>query len=181
MKDFPKLRYSILSSVREKDAAFLTYLQDKFEQFIELTADTPVPLKNLYQSAATLGYDRLAAAVGANTLFPRSNILVIDIGSAITIDFVNDMNEYTGGNISPGMSFRYKALHEYTANLPLEEPGEDSELFGSDTDSAIISGVQNGIIFELDGYINRLNETTKDLKVIITGGDADLFAKKLKR
>jgi len=57
---------------------------------------------------------------------------------------------------------------------------KDSELFGSDTDSAIISGVQNGIIFELDGYINRLNETTKDLKVIITGGDADFFAKKLK-
>jgi type III pantothenate kinase len=180
MQDFPQLRYSILSSVRKKNTSLLKYLQDTFEHFIELTADTPIPLKNLYRSPATLGYDRLAAAVGANTIFPGSNVLVIDIGSAITIDFVNHMNEYTGGNISPGMSVRYKALNKYTANLPLKEPCEDFELFGSDTDSAIINGVQNGILFELAGYINRLNETIKDLKVMITGGDADFFVKKLK-
>lgn len=178
--DFPHLRYSILSSVRKKDQVLFELLKNKFDYFIELTSETLIPLKNLYKSPATLGYDRLAASVGANNIFPGSNVLVIDVGSAITIDFVNDKNEYTGGNISPGMAMRFKALNEYTANLPLEKPQEDFELLGSGTSAAIVNGVQNGIIFELDCYINRLAKIKKNLKVILTGGDVDFFAKKLK-
>lgn len=180
IRDFPPLRYSILSSVRKKDQVLLELLKNKFDHFIELTSETPIPLKNLYKSPATLGYDRLAASVGANNIFPGSNVLVIDIGSAITIDFVNDRNEYTGGNISPGMAMRFKALNEYTANLPLEKPQEDFELLGSGTSAAIVNGVQNGIIFELDSYINCLAKIKKNLKVILTGGEADFFVKKLK-
>jgi len=178
--DFPHLRHAILSNVRKKVPALLKLLKKKFNYFIELTPETPIPLKNLYQSQATLGLDRLAAAVGANNIFPGSNVLVIDTGSAITIDFVNDNNEYTGGNISPGMLMRFKALNEYTANLPLEKPQENIETLGTNTASAIVNGVQNGIIFELDGYINQLTEIYSNLKVIITGGDADFFVKKLK-
>jgi len=180
MQDFPQLRYAILSSVRKKDPPLLEFLHGKFERFIELTSETPIPLTNLYLTPATLGYDRLASAVGANNIYPGSNVLVIDIGSAITIDFVNDNNEYTGGNISPGMEMRFKALNEYTANLPLEKPQENIETLGTNTASAIVNGVQNGIIFELDGYINQLTEIYSNLKVIITGGDADFFVKKLK-
>ncbi|KPK83651.1 MAG: hypothetical protein AMS27_12285 [Bacteroides sp. SM23_62_1] len=178
--DFPHLRHAILSNVRKKVPALLKLLKKKFNYFIELTPETPIPLKNLYQSQATLGLDRLAAAVGANNIFPGSNVLVIDTGSAITIDFVNDNNEYTGGNISPGMLMRFKALNEYTANLPLEKPQEEFNLLGSSTSHAITHGVQNGIIFELQGYIDYLTCQKKNLKIILTGGDADFFAGKLK-
>ena len=180
LKNFPDIKYAILSSVRKRDTALLDFLDKNFHMSIELSAKTPVPVKNLYGSPSTLGYDRLAAVVGANTIFPDANILVIDIGSAITIDFINNKNEFPGGNISPGMVMRFRALSEFTANLPLEYPREDPDLMGSDTSGAIISGVENGIIFEVDGYIRKLSSREKDLKVIMTGGDAAFFAEKIK-
>jgi type III pantothenate kinase len=178
--DFPLLKNAILSSVRKKDLVLLEFLKNNFNQFIELTPETPIPIKNLYRSPSTLGYDRLAASVGANNIFPDSNVLIIDAGSAITIDFVNEKNEYAGGNISPGMAMRFKALNEYTANLPLEKSRKDFELLGSGTSGAIVNGVQNGIIFEMEGYIDHLSGIIKNLKVILTGGDADFFVKNLK-
>ena len=74
---------------------------------------------------------------------------------------------------------RYRALHEFTSNLPLEYPNDNKEFMGSDTPGAIISGVQNGLILELEGYINRFSEREKGLKVIFTGGDAEFFAEKI--
>jgi len=180
LKNFSDIKYAILSSVRKRDTALLDFLDKNFHMPIELSAKTPVPVKNLYGSPSTLGYDRLAAVVGANTIFPDANILVIDIGSAITIDFINNKNEFPGGNISPGMVMRFRALNEFTANLPLEYPQENPDLMGSDTSGAIISGVENGIIFEVDGYIRKLSSREKDLKVIMTGGDAAFFAEKIK-
>lgn len=177
--NFPGIRNSIISSVRKRDVSLLEYLNKDFEFTIELSEKTPLPVKNQYRSPATLGYDRLAAVVGANTMFPGTNILVVDIGSALTIDFINSANEYHGGNISPGMMMRYRALHEFTSNLPLEYPNDSQEFMGSDTPGAIISGVQNGLILELEGYINRFSEKKKGLKVILTGGDAEFFAEKI--
>jgi len=179
IKNFPDTKHSILSSVRKRDYALLEYLDKNFRISVELSDKTPVPIKNLYGSPATLGYDRLAAVVGANTIFPDTNVLVIDIGSAITVDFINNKNEFSGGNISPGMMMRFRALNEFTANLPLEYPHDNSEFMGSDTPGAIISGVQNGIIFELEGYIRQLSEREETLKVIFTGGDAAFFAEKI--
>ena len=179
IKNFPDTKHSILSSVRKRDYALLEYLDKNFRISVELSDKTPVPIKNLYGSPATLGYDRLAAVVGANTIFPDTNVLVIDIGSAITVDFINNKNEFSGGNISPGMMMRFRALNEFTANLPLEYPHDNPEFMGSDTPGAIISGVQNGIIFELEGYIRQLSEREETLKVIFTGGDATFFAEKI--
>jgi type III pantothenate kinase len=177
--NYPEISHSVISSVRKRDSALLEYLNKSFRIVIELSEKTPVPIKNLYKTPATLGYDRLAAVVGAITMFPENNILVIDIGSAVTIDFINRNNEYHGGNISPGMMMRYRALHEFTSNLPLEYPHDNQEFYGPDTSNAIISGVQNGLIFELEGYIQRFSEKEKDLKVIFTGGDGQFFAEKI--
>lgn len=180
IKNFPDIQYAILSSVRKRDPSLTGFLEKNFRKSIELSAKTPIPIKNLYGSPSTLGDDRLAAAVGANTIFPGTSILVIDIGSAITIDLINEKNEFSGGNISPGMMMRFKALNEFTANLPLEYPKEDTDLMGSDTSGAITSGVENGIVFELEGYIRKLSERQKDLKIIFTGGDAAFYAEKIK-
>lgn len=180
LKNYQDAQYAILSSVRKRDPALIGFLGKNFKKLIELSAKTHIPIKNLYASPSTLGDDRLAAAVGANSIFPDTNVLIIDIGSAITIDFINKENEFSGGNISPGMMMRFRALNEFTANLPLEYPHEDPDLLGSDTSGAIISGVENGIIFELDGYIKKMRTLEEKLKVIFTGGDAAFFAEKIK-
>jgi type III pantothenate kinase len=180
LNNFQDTQYAILSSVRKRDPALIGFLEKKFRKSIELSSKTPIPIRNLYESPSTLGDDRLAAAIGANIIFPDANVLVIDIGSAITIDFINKKNEFSGGNISPGMMMRFRALNEFTANLPLEYPQEVPDLIGLDTSGAIISGVENGIIFELEGYIRKLTTREKDLNVIFTGGDAAFFAEKIK-
>ncbi len=84
-----------------------------------------MPLTISYATPETLGHDRIAAAAGARKLLPGSPLLIMDLGTAITIDFVTANGEYRGGNISPGLLTRFKSLHDHTARLPLvqKEPG----------------------------------------------------------
>lgn len=141
----------------------------------QLTASTPIPIRNDYSSPRTLGMDRLAAAVGAWSMKPGCDILVVDAGTAVTFDLVSADGAYKGGNIAPGTELRFKALHEYTDALPLVKPEGETPLFGTDTESAIRSGVVNGIRHELYGFITRLSSTYPSLLVFLTGGDAGLF------
>ena len=177
---FPEIHNAILSSVRRDDSGIKEALQKAGVNVLVLDDRTQVPMVNLYRSTSTLGRDRIAAAVGAGSRFPGKNLLVIDAGTAITIDFVTADNEYLGGNISPGLSMRFRSLHQQTHNLPLVEPEDTPHLFGTDTTGAIRAGVQYGIIFELDEYINRQKIRYPDLQVVMTGGDAMFFDKKLK-
>ncbi len=176
----PNIKKSILSSVINHNKELANFLSNNFSNFIELNSNTKLPVENQYKTKHTLGNDRIALVVGANKLFPDTNILVIDTGTAITYDFINTKNQYTGGNISPGLSMRFKALHTYTKKLPLLSKQNKFSLLANDTENAIISGVQNGIVFEIEEYINRLKNQYNDLKVILTGGDVFFFEKKLK-
>lgn len=155
-------------------------LIEKLGGFMLFTNQIPVPIENLYATPKTLGCDRLAAAVGANALYPDSNVLIVDFGTAITIDFVNSQNQYLGGNISPGAGLRFRALHEYTNALPLLSFSDEVALIGDTTQSAIINGVINGVVFEVEGYISEFEKKYDDLRVIFTGGDGNFFAKRLK-
>jgi len=177
---YPQIEKTIVSSVKNADPDVMNCIKSKSRIFIEFNETTKIPIENLYQSKSTLGKDRLASAVGANNILPNSNVLVIDMGTAITIDFVNSKNQYLGGNISPGLETRFKALHHFTGKLPLLQKNNQFEFMAKNTEDAIISGVQKGIIYEIDGYINDLKENYDDLKVILTGGDAIFFDKKLK-
>ena len=142
---------------------------------VKFTWQTPVPLKNLYSTPETLGMDRLAAAVGAWSICPKNNILVIDMGTAITFDFVSAEGEYVGGNIAPGKELRYRALAEHTGALPLVHGVVDDFCWGNSTETAIRSGVINGIRSEIDGYINKIKQKFPSLLVFLTGGDANIF------
>ena len=113
-------------------------------------------------------------------MFPSTNNLIFDFGTAITIDFINANNQYLGGNISPGLNTRFKALHHYTGKLPLIEKNEHFEMTGKTTEEAIISGVQKGIVYEIEGYIREMQSSFANLNVIFTGGDAFFFEKKVK-
>ena len=127
-----------------------------------------------------MGKDRLAAVAGAIGLYPNTNLLVIDAGTAITYELINSKHEFLGGNISPGMTIRYKALNEFTSKLPLLSASDETPLIGQSTKEAIQAGVQNGVLFEIQGLINELSSQYPSIKTIITGGDAEFFARKLK-
>ncbi len=128
-----------------------------------------------------MGYDRIAAVTGAHTIYPNNNVLVIDAGTALTYDLVTAEGEYLGGNISPGMNMRFKALNKFTNRLPLLSINdEEIDLLGTSTEKAIKSGVVNGVLMEIEGFISSVSQKFTDLKVVITGGDAFSFEKRLK-
>jgi type III pantothenate kinase len=147
---------------------------------IELSNETPVPFKNIYETPKTLGIDRIALAAGAIKKYPNHNVLVIDAGTCITFDFINKERTYVGGAISPGISMRYKALHYYTDKLPELEPAEPKALIGSTTRESINSGIINGVIKEIEGIISEYRMKYSDLTVVLTGGDTNFLAKQLK-
>jgi len=176
---FPNCSKTVLSSVGKLDIEVFNFLKSKSE--VELiTHETPFPFKNLYATPKTLGIDRMVLAAGAAIQFPKKNKLVIDAGSCITYDLITAQNEYLGGAISPGFNLRYASLHQFTANLPLLNRVETANFIGNSTENAIQSGVINGISFEIDGFISHYTKDFEDLTIILTGGDADFLAKRLK-
>ncbi len=177
-----KIDSAILSSVKKENAAINELLESKNIKFLELTASTPLPFKNLYKTPETLGKDRIALAAAASALFPGENVLVIDAGTSITYDFINSRNEYLGGAIAPGLQMRFKALHNFTDKLPLVFPddNENTELIGNTTRTAILSGVINGMSAEIDGIIERYKKRYETMKTVFTGGDYKYFDKRLK-
>ncbi|MFW5872755.1 MAG: type III pantothenate kinase [bacterium] len=177
---FPSIESCIISSVREKDTLLENELNKRTRFFLSLSSSVPLPVKNLYKTPETLGNDRIAGIIGGTTNFPRENLLVIDTGTAITYDIINDKNEYLGGNISPGLAMRFKALNTFTRRLPLLKKDSRFPFIGKDTNEAIIAGVQNGIIFEIEGYTRTMQEKFKSSKIILTGGDAIFFDKFIK-
>jgi len=171
----------ILSSVSSEFIELDNFFSENFDFFLKLDVNTKIPIKNIYETSETLGKDRLAAVIAANNIFPNSNVLVFDAGTALTIDFINERNEYIGGSISPGLNMRYKALHHYTKKLPELSINNNFDSFiGKNTNDSIITGVQTGILNEVEKYIEKYTERYSDLKVIFTGGDTYFFEKRIK-
>lgn len=174
------LACGILSTVIDTDEALLAYLEERLKHFVLLDQRVALPITVCYRTPETLGRDRLAAAVGAYALHPDRNLLVIDAGTAITYELIEAGGIYRGGNISPGMTTRFKALHTFTRRLPLVSEPSDVPAVGTDTETAIQAGVVNGIIYEMDGYIESLRKKYPDLLVFLTGGHSFYFERRLK-
>ena len=171
---------AIIGSVVDESDDFYTALNAVIPTLI-FTSQTKIPLTNLYQSASTLGSDRLSASVGAYYLHPNANVLVIDAGTCIKYNFTNAQNHYLGGGISPGIQMKFKALHQFTSKLPLVKSDFlYTELIGTNTTNSILSGVLNGSIAEIDGIINDYKSQFTDIICVLTGGDSEFLAKRLK-
>jgi type III pantothenate kinase len=147
---------------------------------ITLTHNLPLPIVNLYATPETLGVDRLAGVCGAGQMFPAEPCLVIDSGTCITYDFINQNAEYLGGAISPGLHMRLRAMHEFTARLPLVTIEAETALIGKSTKSCIQSGAFNGMLAEIEGTIERYRQHYPQMRVILCGGDTHFFENRLK-
>jgi type III pantothenate kinase len=166
---------TIVSNVNEK--SILEAILPAHHQFLLFTQQTLVPIENLYTTPATLGLDRLANAVGASAIFPNQNVLCIDFGTCIKYDIISAQNCYLGGSIAPGLTMRFKALHTFTVNLPLVKEYVESDLIGTSTQTAIISGCLNGARHEVMHTIYEYNQRFDRLQVILTGGEMEHFTK----
>lgn len=159
------------------------WLKTHASRLIVLDEHTPIPIATNGYERASLGADRIAAAVGALSMFPdKDHFLVIDIGTAITFDWVDRKTGFRGGNISAGPGLRATGLHRHTALLPLVELDreEQYEGFAADTRSALANGLFLGVRYEIEGYIVAVRTTYPDAMVLLTGGYAPYFAEKIK-
>ena len=170
----------ILSSVVNDNNTIVRYMSEHNIRFDELTHTTALPILNKYETPETLGKDRLAAVVGAASICPGHDLLVIDAGTAITYDFLTAEGVYHGGNIAAGIDMRLNALHIFTQKLPLVTPSVHFPLLGTNTNSALIAGAVQGVIFEIEGYINHLKFKYPELLTFLTGGSSFYFDTKLK-
>jgi len=180
-KEIPMIQRIIVSTVTLLKQNVLKEINIKPDRYLLLDHLTPIPIKNKYKTPETLGKDRLSAVIGASAVFPQRDCLVIDAGTCIKYDFISKKAVYKGGSISPGMNMRLEAMHHFTAKLPLVKPGKYDSLIGTDTNTAILSGAQSGALAEINGMIAAYVEKFGRIKVIITGGDAKFFAKRMKR
>lgn len=169
----------IISSVASITPKKLLKLQSLMP-FLVVSSTIKLPFKNLYKTPKTLGVDRIGLVVSAVKKYTNNNVLVIDAGTCITYDFVNEKSEYLGGAISPGIKMRFQSLHEFTSKLPLLKKTTLHNFTGENTNESINSGVVNGVIKELEGVILDYQEKYINLTVVLTGGDTNFLAKQLK-
>ena len=171
--------HSILSSVVDHDAAIETILASH-TTFHKLTHKSKLPFTTPVGKPDTIGADRLALCAAVVDLYPNQHNLVIGLGSCITFNFVNKFHEFLGGSISPGMEMRFKAMHHYTAKLPLIKPDWNFSLVGFDTKTNMLSGVILGMSKEIDGIVDEYAFKYSNFNVVLTGGDMGFFVPHLK-
>jgi len=169
---------AIISSVR-KLPPFITDLFSVNIPYVHLLSHkSKLPFKIEYETPETLGPDRIAGVAGAFNAYPLSELLIIDAGTAITYDFLSE-GIYRGGNISPGLNIRFRALHEFTGKLPLITITGNFTSPGRNTQDAILAGVITGVTYEINEYIRTFEKRSSDLKVILTGGDSGFLKNKI--
>ena len=179
LKKFINTSHLVVASVGNVEKqAFLKFEKEVVVHFI--SHNDSFPFVNGYETPKTLGIDRMVLAAGATFQFPGKNRLVIDAGTCVTFDFVNENDKYLGGAIAPGLQLRYKSLHDFTAKLPLLSLESPKDLVGNSTSQSIHSGVVNGLVYEIDGFIDEYRGLCSNFIIILTGGDTEFLAKRLK-
>jgi len=179
LEKYKNTTHLVVSSVSDVEKqAFIGFEEAVKIHFVSHEDD--FPFVNCYETPQTLGIDRMVLAAGATLQFPNHNRLVIDAGTCITYDFIDENDNYLGGAISPGLRLRYESLHNYTAKLPLLTLENPKRFIGKSTSESIHSGVVNGLVYEIDGFIADFKGQYSKFIIILTGGDSVFLAKRLK-
>ena len=179
LKNFKKISILVIASVGKLEKEALDVFAERVKIYF-IDREKAFPFINNYATPNTLGIDRAVLAAGAVLRYPNQDRLIIDVGTCVTYDFVDAKNVYHGGAISPGIRLRYEAMHSYTAKLPQLTKEEPEKIIGNSTIQSMHSGVVNGLAFEIDGYIDALKSQNENFIIILTGGDANFLAKRLK-
>jgi len=174
---YPSIKNLIVCSVTDITLNLEKY---NFNNVHFVSSNSNIPFENLYLSKDSLGNDRIALVSSASISYPGKNVLIIDAGSCITYDFINDKNQYLGGAISPGLNMRYKSLNEFTSKLPLVSLESSDKLIANQTIDSINVGVANGVVFEIEGFVRQYLSEYDNLTVILTGGNSDFLSNQLK-
>ena len=174
---YPSIKNLIVCSVTDITLNLEKY---NFNNVHFVSSNSNIPFENLYLSKDSLGNDRIALVSSASISYPGKNVLIIDAGSCITYDFINDKNQYLGGAISPGLNMRYKSLNEFTSKLPLLSLESSDKLIANQTIDSINVGVANGVVFEIEGFVRQYLSEYDNLTVILTGGNSDFLSNQLK-
>lgn len=170
---------AILSSVVHHPPALETLLAEHTD-FHKLSHLTQLPFTIPVGKPETVGADRLALSAAAVWLYPGCHNLAIGLGSCITFNFINKQHQLLGGSISPGMEMRFRAMHQFTAKLPLAQATWNVPLVGYDTASNLQTGVVLGMAKEIDGMVEAYQERYGNFNVLLTGGDIPFLAPHLK-
>ena len=181
LKSFPinDISNIICSSVTKSYKDQLSEIFEKSNYYDFSDNNLKLPFKNNYETKS-LGQDRIGLISSAVIKFKDQNSLVIDIGTCITYDFIDSQNIYHGGAISPGIRMRYSSFSNYTSNLPLLKFQDITKIIGANTEESLHIGVNNGIVGEINQYINSLKKSYSEFNVIITGGDSMFLLNKIK-
>ena len=174
---YPSIKNLIVCSVTDINLNLDKY---NFDNIHFVSENSSISFENLYLSKKSLGNDRIALVSSASLSYPGKNVLIIDAGSCITYDFINDKNQYLGGAISPGLNMRYKSLNEFTSKLPLVSIESSENLIANQTIDSINVGVVNGVVFEIEGFVSQYLAKYENLTVILTGGNSVFLSNQLK-
>lgn len=169
----------LLSGSGEISDTMRELVTDLADEVLETYSGMPLPLPVGYATPETLGIDRVAICLGALQLYPGRPLLVVDSGTCVTFNYVNAEGVFVGGNISPGVGMRFRGLHDFTARLPLLEAEIPYGGVGSTTREAILNGVMDGMLFEIEGYIRRFWASEAQGIVVVTGGGSIFLEGKL--
>lgn len=179
LKDYPNINFVVVSSVSTLKKNKIKKFFDGYKLFF-LDSKVRLPFNSLYETAETLGTDRIALVAAAHYTYPNQNVLIIDTGTCITYDFIDKNSNYHGGSISPGLMMRYKSLYQLTENLPNLNPTSPEYFIGNSTHSSIHTGVVLGAVTEIEGMVSKYKKEYPDLKVVVTGGDSNFLCKQFK-
>ena len=174
------IRNIICSSVTKSYKDQLSKIFKNSNYFDFSDNNLKIPFTNNYETKKSLGQDRIGLISSAVLKFQDQNSLVIDMGTCITYDFIDSQNIYHGGAISPGIRMRYSSFSNYTSNLPLLKFQDITKIIGANTEESLHIGINNGIVGEINQYINSLKKSHSKFNVIITGGDSIFLLNKIK-
>jgi len=182
-----------ISSVRsELDEKLLRWIDERDrEDLIQILSAVVVPIKIDLPQPDRVGVDRLTAAVAANSCRdPERPAIVVDAGSAITVDLISEDGVFRGGAILPGARLSARVLHSMTDQLPLTKLGsftQPPDALGRSTEAAIQSGLYWGAIGAVETLVTQLIKSVVDdddedeIEVFVTGGAGEWLAGALNR
>lgn len=174
------IRHAIVSTVIPLDETLTKAIETLPCPCLQMSTSLKMPFRITYKTPETLGPDRLAAVAGAWSQKPGQDLLIIDMGTAITYDLLTAEGTHLGGNISPGIGMRLKALNHFTGKLPLVKKEGERVVLGNTTETAIREGVLQGVDWEIEGYIRTYTLKYPKLLTFLTGGNAFLLGNQTK-